>query len=196
VTTPSFDLPTSWSQFHNIHILQPWRWKHHIPMTYQYTHTRPYSVTANRETTVITCHSASSCRCCFWGSKPGTLSFLCGFSPSLLCFATNGDHYFEHLSLKSGTNIKQLHNVALKKKSPWPQPARELHWPSDCLLSAKLVPTFADRGCHVVSVMDHHGHILGFLDRSHYHLFQVAPQLCTSGLSGPHSRPTTSHKIC
>jgi CBS-domain-containing membrane protein len=34
------------------------------------------------------------------------------------------------------------------------------------LLVAKLVPTFADRGCHVVSVMDPHGHILGFLDWS------------------------------
>jgi hypothetical protein len=32
---------------------------------------------------------------------------------------------------------------------------------SDCQL-------FADRGCHVVSVMDPYGRILGFLDRSHY----------------------------
>jgi CBS-domain-containing membrane protein len=32
-------------------------------------------------------------------------------------------------------------------------------------LSAKLVPTFADRGCHVVSVMDLYGRILGFQDR-------------------------------
>jgi hypothetical protein len=27
-----------------------------------------------------------------------------------------------------------------------------------------LVPTFADRGCHVVSVTDTYGHILRFLD--------------------------------
>jgi hypothetical protein len=32
---------------------------------------------------------------------------------------------------------------------------------SDCQLSA-------DRGCHVVSVMDPYGSILGFLDRSRY----------------------------
>jgi hypothetical protein len=32
---------------------------------------------------------------------------------------------------------------------------------SDCQL-------FADRGCHVVSVTDPYGHILGFLDRSRY----------------------------
>jgi hypothetical protein len=33
-------------------------------------------------------------------------------------------------------------------------------------LSAKLEPTFEDRGCHVVSVADPYGRILGFLDRS------------------------------
>jgi hypothetical protein len=36
---------------------------------------------------------------------------------------------------------------------------------------------FADRGCHVVSVTDPLGRILGFLDRSRYIFFQVAPQL-------------------
>jgi hypothetical protein len=36
---------------------------------------------------------------------------------------------------------------------------------SDRHLSAKLVPTFADRGCHVVSVTDPYGNIPGFLDR-------------------------------
>jgi hypothetical protein len=30
------------------------------------------------------------------------------------------------------------------------------------------LPTFADRGCHVVSVTDPYGRILGFLDRSRY----------------------------
>jgi hypothetical protein len=35
-------------------------------------------------------------------------------------------------------------------------------------LSAKWLPTFADRGCHVVSVTDPYGRILGFLDRSSY----------------------------
>jgi hypothetical protein len=39
-------------------------------------------------------------------------------------------------------------------------------------LSAKLVPTFADRGCHVVSVTYHYGRILGFLDRSRYFSFK------------------------
>jgi hypothetical protein len=38
--------------------------------------------------------------------------------------------------------------------------------PSDRFLSAKLVPTFAVRGCHVVSVTVPYGRILGFLDRN------------------------------
>jgi hypothetical protein len=35
-------------------------------------------------------------------------------------------------------------------------------------LSAKLVPTFADRGCYMVSATDPYGRILIFLDRSRY----------------------------
>jgi hypothetical protein len=48
---------------------------------------------------------------------------------------------------------------------------------SDRRLSAKLVSTFADRGCLVFSAADPYGRYLGFLDPSHYHFFQVAPQL-------------------
>jgi hypothetical protein len=39
--------------------------------------------------------------------------------------------------------------------------------------TAKFVPTFADGGCHVVSVTNPYGRILGFLDRSRYFLFLV-----------------------
>jgi precorrin-6B methylase 1 len=38
-------------------------------------------------------------------------------------------------------------------------------------------PTFADRGCCVVSATDPLVVSLGFLDRSRYYFFQVAPQL-------------------
>jgi hypothetical protein len=41
----------------------------------------------------------------------------------------------------------------------------------------KLVPTSVDRECHVVSVVDPYGHVLGFLDRGRYFFFQAAPQL-------------------
>jgi hypothetical protein len=54
------------------------------------------------------------------------------------------------------------------KKTPRSEPASELYRPSDRRLSAKLVPTFADTGCHVVSVTDPYGSILCFLHRSRY----------------------------
>jgi hypothetical protein len=54
------------------------------------------------------------------------------------------------------------------KQTPWSESASEPYRPSDRLLSAKWLPTFADKGCHVVSVTDPHGRILGFLDRSRY----------------------------
>jgi hypothetical protein len=57
----------------------------------------------------------------------------------------------------------------------------KLYRQSDRRLSAKLVPTFADRWCHVVSVTDPYGRILGSLDRSRYFFFQIAPQLYSQG---------------
>jgi hypothetical protein len=57
----------------------------------------------------------------------------------------------------------------------------ELYRPSDRRLSVKLVPTFADRKCHVVSATDLYGRILEFLDRSYYFFFQVAPQVYLQG---------------
>jgi hypothetical protein len=55
-----------------------------------------------------------------------------------------------------------------QKQTPWSESASELYRPSDRRLSAKWLPSFADRGCHVVSVTDPYGRILGFLDRSRY----------------------------
>jgi hypothetical protein len=43
---------------------------------------------------------------------------------------------------------------------------------------------FADR-CYMVSTMDPYGRILGFLDRSRYSFFQVAPQLYSQGWVDP-----------
>jgi hypothetical protein len=64
-----------------------------------------------------------------------------------------------------------------KKQTPWSEFASELYRPSDRRLSAKWLPTFTDRGCHMVSVTDPYVRILGFLDRSRYLFYQVAPQL-------------------
>jgi hypothetical protein len=65
--------------------------------------------------------------------------------------------------------------------------------PTDRRLSAKWLPTFADKGCHVIRVTNPYGRILGFLDRSRYPLlfYQVPPSDVLTRLSGPRSRPTT-----
>jgi hypothetical protein len=70
------------------------------------------------------------------------------------------------------------------KQTPWSESASELYRPSDRRLSAKWLPTFVDKGCHVVSVTDPYGRILGFLDRS-------CSSLVLTRLSGPRSRSTT-----
>jgi hypothetical protein len=67
------------------------------------------------------------------------------------------------------------------EKTAWPESASELYRPSDLRLSAKLVPTFADRWCHVVSATDPYGRILRFIDRIRYPFFQGAPQMYFRG---------------
>jgi hypothetical protein len=82
-----------------------------------------------------------------------------------------------------------LHNL----KIPWSQSAIELYWQSNRRLSEKLLPTFADRGCHVVSVTDPYGCILGFLDRSRF-FYQLAPQLDSRGWVDPIPDPLLLRK--
>jgi hypothetical protein len=79
------------------------------------------------------------------------------------------------------------------KKSPWPESASKLYRPSDRRLSAKLLPTFAHRGCHAVSVTDPYGRILDFVDRSPFFISRSSVVLTRP--SGPRSRPSTSQKI-
>jgi hypothetical protein len=87
-------------------------------------------------------------------------------------------------------------SVKLKTKTPWPETASELYRPSDCLLSAKLKPTFfyKDRGCRMVSATHPYGRILGFLDRSRYFFFQPAPQLYSRGWLDPVPDPLLLRK--
>jgi hypothetical protein len=49
------------------------------------------------------------------------------------------------------------------------------------LVSEVSANFFADIWCHVVSVTDPYGRILGSLDRSRYYYFQVGPQLHSRG---------------
>jgi hypothetical protein len=89
-------------------------------------------------------------------------------------------------------NCEACHVLLIQ--TPLSESARELYWHSDRRLSAKLVPTFADRGCHVVSVTDPYVRILGFLDRSRHYFFQVAPQLYSRGWVDPVPDPVLLRK--
>jgi hypothetical protein len=80
------------------------------------------------------------------------------------------------IGLGTGFRNETTRNSEDTIKTPWPESASELYWPSDRRLSAKLVPTFEDKWCHVVSVTDPSARILRFLDRNHYFFFPVAPQ--------------------
>jgi hypothetical protein len=81
-----------------------------------------------------------------------------------------------------------------KTKNQWPKSASEIYQPSDHRLSAKLVPTFVDRGCCMVNTTDPYGRILGFLHRSHYFFLQVAPQLYSQGWVDPVPDPLLLRK--
>jgi hypothetical protein len=57
------------------------------------------------------------------------------------------------------------------------------------LVGEVIVNFFADRGCHVVTVTDPYCRILGFIDRSRYFFYQVAPQLYSRGWVDPVPEP-------
>jgi hypothetical protein len=75
-------------------------------------------------------------------------------------------------SYKDGSVLRRQISSRIKNpksdnnKNPWPESASKLYQSGYHRLSTKLVPTFADRGCYVVSVTEPYGRILGFLDRS------------------------------
>jgi hypothetical protein len=53
-----------------------------------------------------------------------------------------------------------------RKQTPWPESASELYRPSERFISAKLMPTFGDRGYRVASATDPDGSNLDFLGRN------------------------------
>jgi hypothetical protein len=81
-----------------------------------------------------------------------------------------------------------------KTKTPWFESASELYRPTDRSLSANLVPTFADRRCHLVSVTNPYGRNLSFPDRSRYFFLQAAPQLYSRGWVDPTPGPLLLRK--
>jgi hypothetical protein len=88
--------------------------------------------------------------------------------------------------------LLKKHSLALVRKQTIPTERPTL--------VVKLVLTFVDRGCHVVSAVDSHGHIFGFLGQSRYYFFQVGPQLYSRGWVEPipdplHLRKSGSTRI-
>jgi hypothetical protein len=93
------------------------------------------------------------------------------------------------LKMKLFRNL--LRNKTKLNSTPWSESASELYRPSDRRLSAKWLPNFADRVCHVVSVTDSYGLILVFLYRSRYFFLSSSSSVVLTRLSGLRSRPTT-----
>jgi hypothetical protein len=58
----------------------------------------------------------------------------------------------------------------------------------------KLVPTFADRRCYVVSPLDSYSRSLTFLDQNRYSSFQATPQLYSRGWMDPVPDPLLFRK--
>jgi hypothetical protein len=91
---------------------------------------------------------------------------LISIIPTRICWTWGGgEHIFKYFVV-CGNRCILLQKK--KKTSSMVESASELYRPSDRRLSAKWLPTFADRGCDVVSVTDPYGRILGFLDRLRY----------------------------
>jgi hypothetical protein len=95
-------------------------------------------------------------------------------------WVTSGDNIVNITVLSWTANFqKPLQNHNMKENS--------VAWVCERTISAeqpplvKLVPTFVQRECYMVSVTDTYDRILGFLDRSCYFFFQVAPQLYSRG---------------
>jgi hypothetical protein len=89
-------------------------------------------------------------------------------SATCTCIETCSNVYGSSMELACAKLPQDGLQQRAKKKTPWSESPSELYRPSGHRLSAKRLPTFADKGCHVVSVTDPYGFFLGFLDRSRY----------------------------
>jgi hypothetical protein len=90
-------------------------------------------------------------------------------------------------------SVNKRYSITYKTKlSAW---VRERTIPAERLpLVAKLVTTFADRGCRVASATNPYGRILGSLYRSRYYFFQVSSQLYSRRWVDPFPDPLLLRK--
>jgi hypothetical protein len=134
-------------------------------------HQNPICIILLRHACYIPLSSSLTCRILIYFAKGVRELLTTQFSTSC--------QFISLRSKYSPRNSVCLSNIV--NKTSWPKSERELYRPSGRRLSAKLVPTVVVRGCCVVSTTDPHSRILGFLDRSRYYFFQVAPQLYSRG---------------
>jgi hypothetical protein len=137
-------------------------------------------VSKSHDTMSVTVYTRSELHCYIFISECGLEHFhscnLHIMASALVVYFTDVSQYkttilYTHISCKSGgIKTKQNKLCIMSLRANYID-----------LAAATLVPTFADRRCLVVSATDPHGRILGFLDRSRYFFFQVAPQLYSRG---------------
>jgi hypothetical protein len=94
---------------------------------------------------------------------PLVLTFLCSVTSSYIKTGTSLCSLFPYLITEQNDDIEPtLLSQKLKTNLLWAESASKLYRLSNRCLSAKLVPTFADRGYHVVSVTDPYSRNLAF----------------------------------
>jgi hypothetical protein len=125
---------------------------------------------------------------CYWGWNKGQNSAV---RTTFMSVETVPGTHSTEINFDSAYNYSDV-MWHLHENAHWKHP--EEWGDRNCLLLAELVPTFEDRGCHVVSVKDHYDPILSFLDRSHYFFFQVAPKLYSRGWVDPVPDPLLLRK--
>jgi hypothetical protein len=75
--------------------------------------------------------------------------------PSCKTQSKNGRHLYCAPPLSTSIFFSVQSSLPNKRKqTPWPQSSSELYRPSERRLSAKLMPSFEEEGCNVVSVAD------------------------------------------
>ena len=94
-----------------------------------------------------------------------------------------------------GSFLKLLHWFWIHKVTPWPQSASELYRQSGRRRSAKLVPTFADRGVSRGQCNGSPRSLISVFWTGVATFYSSSSSIELTRLSGPRSRPTTTQKI-
>jgi hypothetical protein len=127
---------------------------------------------------------------CTWWRRETSLSLL-GIKSLLSGHRTHiGFEVPPAVHMKSNVTPGMSYNLTL-----WPSPRVNYTDQAPASLSAKVVSTFADRGCHVVSVTDPLRPYSRISTPEPLLFLPSSSTIVLARLSGPCSRPTASQKI-